>query len=123
MIDTNELRKALLKHQGLSDPSALELMRCMAKVADELDLLTGLLKEEQEDCQKQRAGHNDMIRRVLELERKNERMGKALTEGAPILEAAANRIEHLETAIGSLLNVESYEDRKRIIDAALAESV
>lgn len=54
MVDMNELQKALLKHQGLRDPAAIELTRCMQKVAYKLDLLSGLLKAEQEDCQLQR---------------------------------------------------------------------
>lgn len=47
---------------------------------------------------------------------------EALSAGGHILIAAANRIETLESALESLLNVENYDELKRIIDETLAET-
>lgn len=47
---------------------------------------------------------------------------EALSTGGPILIAAANRIETLESVLKSLLSVKNYDEQKRIIDETLAET-
>lgn len=68
---------------------------CIICMGNEIEQLRGLLEAEQADCQLQRKN-------------KNANWEKAL---------------RFEIAMDSLLNVDSYELRKQIIDRAHAESV
>jgi hypothetical protein len=67
------------------------------------------------------------IRQLLDLVDENKRFkaesDQILNDAIANIDLKAKRAERYKTALESLLNVDSYEDRKRIIYEAISESV
>lgn len=104
MIDTNELRKALLKHQPMTDPSAIELTRFMATIADELDALNAANANLEKLCDKRQKTIDVQLQRHQELtDLYNSLCDESRWQGAELCEAKA-RIAELEAAIVACLN-------------------